>query len=200
PFADFYRGLAGIAVVDWLFMAGLLGIGLALILGIGMRIAAVAGALLLVLMWTAALWPETNPFMDDHLVYAGLLIGLALARAEDTLGLGRGWGGLAVAARHPRLTQHEWGRSRSRPSAAARPGAFDRRSGRTRRGRRVGPSRTRRRSRPRGSPLRRAAASRPRPAGARAARCPRWGRSPGSPVRGRGRRSGVRSRRSPAWS
>lgn len=103
PFADFYQGLAGIAVVDWLFMAGLLGIGLALILGIGMRIAAVAGALLLVLMWTAALWPETNPFMDDHLVYAGLLIGLALARAEDTLGLGRIWGGLAVVERHPWL-------------------------------------------------------------------------------------------------
>ncbi|HEU5130328.1 MAG TPA: hypothetical protein VFU12_20285 [Glycomyces sp.] len=100
PLADFYQGLAGVAAVDWLFMAGLLGIGLALILGIGMRIAAVAGALLLVLMWTAALWPETNPFMDDHLVYAGLLIGLALARAEDTFGLGRVWGGLAIVEKH----------------------------------------------------------------------------------------------------
>ena len=52
-------------------MLGLAGIGIALIAGIGMRIAAVAGGLLLVLMWTAVLPPENNPFMDDHLIYAG---------------------------------------------------------------------------------------------------------------------------------
>jgi thiosulfate dehydrogenase [quinone] large subunit len=103
PFADFYQGMAGAAFADWLFMIGLLGIGLALILGIGMRIAAVAGALLLVLMWTAALWPENNPFMDDHLIYAGLLIGLALARAEDTLGLGKTWGDLPIVRKNPWL-------------------------------------------------------------------------------------------------
>ncbi len=39
-FHDFFAGLAGTAA-DWLFMLGLLGIGLALILGIGTRIAAV---------------------------------------------------------------------------------------------------------------------------------------------------------------
>lgn len=103
PFADFYQGMAGAAFADWLFMLGLLGIGIALILGIGMRIAAVTGALLLVLMWTAALWPENNPFMDDHLVYAGLLIGLALTRAEDTLGLGKTWGDLPIVKKHPWL-------------------------------------------------------------------------------------------------
>ncbi|MQM26172.1 DoxX family membrane protein [Glycomyces albidus] len=103
PFADFYQGMAGNAAADWLFMAGLLGIGLALILGIGMRIAAAAGALLLVLMWTAALWPENNPFMDDHLIYAGLLIGLAMTRAEDTLGLGKTWGDLPIVKRNPWL-------------------------------------------------------------------------------------------------
>ena len=48
PFKGFYNGIAGAAWADWLFMVGLLGIGVALILGIGMRIAAVAGALLLV--------------------------------------------------------------------------------------------------------------------------------------------------------
>ncbi|MDA1362967.1 hypothetical protein O1R50_25360 [Glycomyces luteolus] len=103
PFADFYQGMAGATFADWLFMIGLLGIGLALILGVGMRIAVVAGALLLVLMWTAALWPENNPFMDDHLVYAGLLIGLALARAEDTLGLGKTWGNLPFVKKNPWL-------------------------------------------------------------------------------------------------
>jgi len=92
PFADFYQGMAGSAFADWLFMTGLLGIGIALVLGIGMRIAAVAGVLLLLFMWSAALPPENNPVMDDHLVYAGLLVGLAMVRAEDTLGLGKAWG------------------------------------------------------------------------------------------------------------
>ena len=91
PFEDFYKDLAGAAWADWLFMIGLLAIGVALILGVGMRIAAIAGALLLVLMWTAVLPPENNPFMDDHLIYAMVLIGLAAVNAGDTWGLGKQW-------------------------------------------------------------------------------------------------------------
>ena len=37
PFHGFYTGLAGQAWVDWLFMAGLLGIGVTLLTGVGMR-------------------------------------------------------------------------------------------------------------------------------------------------------------------
>jgi len=103
PFADFYQGLAGQAWVDWVFMIGLLGIGLALLLGIGMRIAAVAGALMLVLMWTAVLPPENNPFMDDHLVYALVLVALALGDAGRTLGLGAWWQQTSLVRRWPVL-------------------------------------------------------------------------------------------------
>ncbi|TDE22837.1 DoxX family membrane protein [Actinomadura sp. 6K520] len=103
PFAGLYNDLAGAAWADWLFMMGLAGIGAALILGIGMRIAAVSGALLLVLMWTAVLPPENNPFMDDHLIYAIVLIGLALVKAGDTLGLGEWWSKTALAQRFPIL-------------------------------------------------------------------------------------------------
>ncbi|MEV0584533.1 hypothetical protein [Nonomuraea sp. NPDC050310] len=85
----FFSGLAGQAWVDWLFMAGLLGVGLALVLGIGTRVAAAAGGLMLMLMWAAELPLANNPFMDDHIVYAIVLVGLALANAGDTLGLGR---------------------------------------------------------------------------------------------------------------
>jgi len=46
---------------DWLFMIGLLGIGLALVLGFTMRIAASAGVAMLVLMWSAVLPPANNP-------------------------------------------------------------------------------------------------------------------------------------------
>ncbi|MBY8874302.1 DoxX family membrane protein [Micromonospora sp. PLK6-60] len=103
PFEGFYHGIAGAAWADWLFMLGLLGIGVALILGIGMRIAAVTGGLLLVMMWTAVLPPENNPFMDDHLIYAGLLAALALVGAGNTLGLGRAWAKLPIVTRLPWL-------------------------------------------------------------------------------------------------
>nr|WP_250572831.1 hypothetical protein [Nonomuraea sediminis] len=84
----FFSGLAGQGWVDWLFMAGLLGVGLALILGVGLRIAAVAGSLMLVLMWAAELPLANNPFMDEHIVYSIVLIGLAMSGAGRTLGLG----------------------------------------------------------------------------------------------------------------
>lgn len=90
-FKGFFNGMAGQTWADWMFMIGLAGIGLALILGIGMRIAAAAGSLLLVLMWAAALPLDNNPFMDDHLVYAMVLVALALAGAGRTLGLGTAW-------------------------------------------------------------------------------------------------------------
>jgi thiosulfate dehydrogenase (quinone) large subunit len=103
PFKDLYNGIAGAAWADWLFMAGLAGIGIALMLGIGMRIAAVAGGLLYVLMWTAVLPPANNPFLDDHLINAAVLAGLALVGAGDTLGLGRHWARLPLVQRMPWL-------------------------------------------------------------------------------------------------
>jgi thiosulfate dehydrogenase (quinone) large subunit len=101
-FHDFFAGLAGPAA-DWFFMLALLGIGLALILGIGMRIAAISGAVLMVSMWAASLRLENNPFMDDHIVYAIVLIGLALAGAGRTFGLGRRWEQTALVQRFPIL-------------------------------------------------------------------------------------------------
>ena len=99
PFKGFYNGIAGAAWADWLFMIGLAGIGVALLLGIGLRIAAATGALLYVMMWTVVLPPENNPFMDEHLIHAALLVGLALVAAGHTLGLGRQWARLPLVRR-----------------------------------------------------------------------------------------------------
>ncbi len=99
PFQGFYNGIGGAAWADWLFMLGLAAIGTALMLGIGVRVAAAAGGLLLVLMWTAVLPPANNPFMDDHLVYAGVLALLAVTNAGDTWGLGRTWARLPIVRR-----------------------------------------------------------------------------------------------------
>lgn len=103
PFADIFRQMAASVFADWLFMIGLLGIGVALILGIGVGIAAVTGAILLVLMWLAALWPEHNPFLDDHLIYAFILIALAVTDAGRHLGFGGRWAGTRLVTRWPIL-------------------------------------------------------------------------------------------------
>ena len=100
PFKDFYNNIAGAPLTDWLFMLALASVGTALILGITMRLAAGAGALLLVMMWTVVLRPENNPFMDDHLIYAMVLGILALTAAGRTFGLGRAWERLPFVQRY----------------------------------------------------------------------------------------------------
>jgi len=100
PFKGFYNNIAGATWADWLFMLGLLGIGVALLTGVAMRFAAAAGTLLLVLMWTVVLPPANNLFMDDHLIYALVLVLIAAMGAGSTLGLGKWWAGLPIVQRH----------------------------------------------------------------------------------------------------
>jgi thiosulfate dehydrogenase [quinone] large subunit len=97
---------------DWLFMAGLLGIGVAMIAGAGLRIAAVAGTLLMLFMFLAE-WPtattlvdgkvvsgSTNPIVDSHWHEALMLIISAVTLAGDTWGVGKWWGNLGFVKRH----------------------------------------------------------------------------------------------------
>ena len=104
PFAEFFQGLAGQAWVDWAFMGGLFLIGTALILGIGMRLAAIGGVTLLMSMYLAsAIWPEHHPVVDDHVVYSIALIAMAYVGAGRYLGLGRRWEKTALVKRYPVL-------------------------------------------------------------------------------------------------
>lgn len=91
PLASVYQNLAGNVFVDGVFMAGLLGIGLALILGVGLRLASYGGGLLMLLMWSSGLPPENNPILDEHIIYLLLLWGLWTVRAGRTWGLGTWW-------------------------------------------------------------------------------------------------------------
>ena len=102
-FADFFNGMAGHAWADWLFMLGLLGIGVALMLGVFMNLAALSATVMLVFMWMAALPLENNPFLDDHLVYAAVAVLLALMGAGRWLGLGAMWERLPFVQRSPLL-------------------------------------------------------------------------------------------------
>ena len=82
PFAELFHNLAGVAVVDWLFMLGLLVVGAALIFNKYIKWAAIAGSAMLLLMYLAVLPPENNPIIDDHIVYILVLAALAIRSRE----------------------------------------------------------------------------------------------------------------------
>ena len=98
-----FASLAGQAWVDWLFMAGLLGVGVTLLLGAGVRIGAAAGALMYVFMYAASLPLENNPVVDDHFIGMIVMVVLALGAAGSTWGLGRWWSSRRVVQEHPVL-------------------------------------------------------------------------------------------------
>jgi thiosulfate dehydrogenase [quinone] large subunit len=113
PLQSTFNNMAGHAWVDWLFMAALLGIGVAVIAGVAMRPAAIAGVLLMAAMWLAE-WPlakhgmagptgSTNPIVDYHVIYALGLVVLAMTGAGRYWGLGEQWQKLPIVRRHSAL-------------------------------------------------------------------------------------------------
>ena len=104
PFLGFYSDLAGQAWVDWVYMVSMAAIGIALLLGIFTRLAALGGAIWMVLFYTAsAIWPENNPFLDDHVIEFIILLALAHVDAGRYLGLGRRWERTELVRRFPLL-------------------------------------------------------------------------------------------------
>ena len=101
PFKGFFNSISGVGT-DWLFMLGMLGVGLAVMLGIGLRVSAVAGSLIMAMMWMAE-WPliqgSTNPLVDYHVIYALTLVAGAILLTGDTWGLGRWWAKLPIVRR-----------------------------------------------------------------------------------------------------
>jgi len=114
PFQSFFHSIAGTGIADWLFMTSLLGIGVAMVLGAGLRIAAVSNVLLMLGMW-AAEWPmarfaadgsatgSTNPFMDYHLAYAVIGVVFAFYATGSRLGLGHWWRNQAIVRKYSAL-------------------------------------------------------------------------------------------------
>lgn len=103
PMSGLYQSMAGNAAVDALFMLALLAVGVAMILGIGMRIAGYSGAVLMVLLWSTNLPPANNPIIDDHIVYMILFLGLTVVKAGQWLGLGKWWVNTPIVKKFPIL-------------------------------------------------------------------------------------------------
>ena len=111
PLQSVFNSIAGNPVIDWLFMLALLGIGVALILGVALRIAAASGVVLLLMMWLAS-WPlastvagkptgSTNPLIDDHIISALAIIVVGAYAAHSAGYLGRWWSHQPVVRRLP---------------------------------------------------------------------------------------------------
>lgn len=104
PFVGFYQGLAGNPVVDWLFMLGLLFIGVSLIFGVLVRLSSWTGFFMVLLMYTAGFMPPAqNPFLDEHIFYLIIFIGLILSHSGYWLGLGRRWASTRLVQNHSYL-------------------------------------------------------------------------------------------------
>jgi thiosulfate dehydrogenase [quinone] large subunit len=114
PLQGTFHSLAGVTAVDWLFMMGLLGVGVALILGVALRPAAISGCAMLAMMYVAS-WPfakmgggvptaSTNPIIDDHVVSFMALVAIGAFAALSVGMISRRWSALSF------VRSHSWAR------------------------------------------------------------------------------------------
>ncbi len=108
PIYSQFTGPAIAPILSFLVSYGHLLIGLSLLVGLFVRISAVFGILLMLLYWTAHMdFPyisDTNNFLvDEHIVFAGVLVLLIVERAGHVFGLD-GWAEKTSFFReHPKL-------------------------------------------------------------------------------------------------
>jgi thiosulfate dehydrogenase [quinone] large subunit len=102
PFVDAIQSVTGYqmtatgptvaAWVDWVYMLSMLLIGVGLMTGVMTRLAAAGGIVWLAVFYLAtSIWPEHNPFVDEHVIDAVVLVGIILANAGRYWGLGKAW-------------------------------------------------------------------------------------------------------------
>jgi thiosulfate dehydrogenase [quinone] large subunit len=113
-FSGFYGWLASPANIGWVNFLnewGLTLIGLSLILGLGVRLGSLLGALLMLLYYFPVLeFPKVEHgfIVDDHIIYAAILLFFAAIRAGRYYGLDNWCANLPICRRYPRLHQI-WG-------------------------------------------------------------------------------------------
>lgn len=104
PLKPFFTAIAS-PISDVLFMIGMIAIGVAVMLGIGLRVSAVVGSVIMLAMFLAQ-WPfganasSNNPVVDYHIIHALALIVCASLAAGDTWGAGKQWKSLPIVRRN----------------------------------------------------------------------------------------------------
>ena len=109
-FAGFYQLLLGtniLTVVNFVNEWGLTLLGISLILGIGVRLSSILGAFLMLLYYFARLdfpHPDPNSFLvDQHIIYALVLLLFANLRAGRVWGLENWCANLSICSKFPKL-------------------------------------------------------------------------------------------------
>ena len=103
PLQSLFQSMTGNFIVDWLFMLGLLLIGTALILGIGITVATISGIVFMLSLWLSMLLPENHPIVDEHIIYILSLITIFYANDHQQLGLGAWWNRQKIVQKYPLL-------------------------------------------------------------------------------------------------
>lgn len=108
-FTGFYQWLASPAilpVVDFINEWGLTLLGISLILGVFVRFSSVLGAILMILYYLPILnFPYPNPhsfIVDEHIIYATVLLFLASIRAGRFWGLENWCSNLPICSKFPK--------------------------------------------------------------------------------------------------
>lgn len=100
-FAEFFASLANYPITDYMYMFGLMLVGVALILGIEMKLAMVGGSSMMFFIYLAsALPPEHNPILDEHIIYIFVLILLYKLNSGEYIGFQNRWQKLKKKIKH----------------------------------------------------------------------------------------------------
>lgn len=68
-FTGFFNAMAGNPAVDLLLMAGLLLVGIGLVMGIASKLSCIGMCVMMALMYMLSVPPVDNPLVDYHIVY-----------------------------------------------------------------------------------------------------------------------------------
>src|SRR3989338_3386622 len=108
-FVGFYQWLISpgiLPITNFMNEWGLALLGVSLILGIGVRLSSILGAILMMLYYFPILdFPYPNPhsfLIDEHVIYALILILFASLRAGRALGLENWCSRLPICSKYPR--------------------------------------------------------------------------------------------------
>lgn len=108
-FVGFYHWLATpsmLPLINFVNEWGLTLLGVSLILGIGIRLSAKLGALLMILYWLplGILHPDAHSLIvDDHVIYAAALLVLSSMSAGRIYGLENWCSNLPLCSKYPKL-------------------------------------------------------------------------------------------------
>lgn len=102
-FKDFFISIGGNPATDFLLMAGLLLIGVTMILGITSKITTVAGCAFCFVMYLLQFPPQPTLLFDYHFVYILFIVALYLLGTYNSYSLMKWWKKAPIVKDHPVL-------------------------------------------------------------------------------------------------